>query len=93
MINKGQKFQLSPEVLCQEIDGESVLLDMKSENYFGLNDVGSSMLEALKTGTDLDTLVKALLELYDVEKQQLEADIIALLQQLLDAGLILPTKT
>lgn len=88
MIDNRQIFFLSPDVLTQEVDQETVLLDMKSENYFGLNDVGRCALEILKTGADMDTLVSSLLKVYEVEKVQLENDIRDLLQELLDAGLI-----
>ena len=65
-----------------------ILLDMKSEKYFGLNEVGNRVLTILKTGADLETLVETLFNTYDVDKQVLEADIIELLQELFDAGLI-----
>ena len=32
---------ISREVLFQELDGEAVLLDIASESYFGLDDVGT----------------------------------------------------
>jgi Coenzyme PQQ synthesis protein D (PqqD) len=88
MINKSLKYQLAPEVLSQGIDAETILLDMKSENYFGLNDVGSQVLEILKTGTDLETLMDGMLKIYDVERTILKKDIAELLQELLNAGLI-----
>lgn len=90
MISKEQNFQLTKEVLSQEIDGDSVLLDMKSENYFGLNDVGSHVLKMLHDRSNLRKIVNHLLAIYDVEEKQLETDIAELLQQLLDAGLISP---
>jgi hypothetical protein len=31
----------SPEVLVQELEGEAVLLNLASERYFGLDDVGT----------------------------------------------------
>ena len=34
-IQKEQKASISPEVLFQEVSGETVLLDLASENYFG----------------------------------------------------------
>lgn len=93
MIDKEQKYQLSPKVLSQEIDGESILLDMGSENYFGLNEVGSTVIEKLKDTATLENLVSCLLETYEVERQQLEEDTMELLQQLLDAGLIIPVES
>ena len=88
MSNKKQKYQLAPEVLSQEIDDETILLDMKSERYFGLNDVGTHIVNMLKTGSDLETLVNGLLKLYDIERAILEKDTKELLQELLNAGLI-----
>jgi len=90
MINKNQFFLLSKEVLSQEIDDETVLLDMKSENYFGLNYVGKRVLDIITTGANIDTIVQTLLEEFDVEENQLEKDINELIQQLLDTGLIEP---
>ena len=90
MISKEQNFQLTKEVLSQELDGESVLLDMKSDNYFGLNDVGSHVLKILHDRSNLRDIVSYLLPIYDVDEKQLENDIAELLQQLLDAGLISP---
>ncbi len=89
-INSHSKFKISPDILSQIIDDETVLLDMKSENYFGLNDVGSKALELLKEGTDIESVVQDLLQLYNVEKNQLEKDISGLFQELLNAGLIEP---
>ncbi len=90
MINRNQIFLLSKDVLSQEIDGEAVLLDMKSECYFGLNEVGSKILATLQKGATLDYLVSSLQGDYEVDKDTLEADISVLLSELLEAGLIFP---
>lgn len=91
MIKKEQNFQLAEGVLSQNIDGESILLDMKSESYFGLNDVGSDILHMLQENSNLMQIVNHLVTIYDVEEKQLESDVAELLQQLLDAQLISPT--
>lgn len=88
MISKKQTFYLSQEVLAQEIDGESILLDMSSEKYFGLNDVGSQILSQIQKGSNLETITNHLLTIYNVEEKQLKIDIIELLQQLLDKKII-----
>lgn len=82
------RVSASPEVLLQEIGGESVLLDIASENYFGLNPVGTRIWRLLDGGTDLRTVCDAVLAEYDVPAEQLEHDVIALVGQLADAGLV-----
>lgn len=91
MINKNQEYKLTDEILCQVIDGETVILDLKSENYFGLNEVGSQAIELLQTGTTLTQLVEQLENIYAVEKIELEKDMTELLLQLLQEKLITPT--
>jgi len=82
------RVRVSPEVLLQEIGGESVLLDTASENYFGLNSVGTHIWRLLDGGTDLRTVCDTVLAEYDVPTEQLEHDVIALVGQLADAGLV-----
>jgi len=87
-IRKGVRYKLSNEVLSQQIDDKVILLDMANENYFELNDVGSYILEKLKDSIEVEILTDNLFEIYNIEKQLLEKDIIELLQQFLDVGLI-----
>lgn len=88
MIDRQKLFKLSPDVLSQDIDKETVLLDMKSENYFGINDVGRRVLDILKNGANIASIVKLLLNEYDIDENTLEKDVRFLLQQLLDSQLI-----
>lgn len=87
-IRDKQVFTVSKDVLFQEVSGETVLLDLASEQYFGLDEVGTRIWMLLNEGQDLDGMVGTLLEEYEVERDQLEADVRALLESLLEAGLI-----
>jgi len=84
-----RKFTLSPEVLMQELSGESVLLDLKSEQYFGLDAVGTRIWQLIEQDGDLINVFEQLLDEYEVEAEQLERDIIELVDQLLEAGLVI----
>jgi hypothetical protein len=87
-ITLASRVRVSPEVLLQDVGGESVLLDIASENYFGLNDVGTRIWRLLDGGADLRSAHETLLAEYDVSAEQLEQDVIALIRQLADAGLV-----
>ena len=82
------KLSLSADVLSQEVKGETVLLDLASEQYFGLDDVGTRVWQLLGEGKSLDELLCILLEEYDVERERLESDISDLLSRLIAAGLV-----
>jgi len=87
-FNSSKKVILSADVLSQEVKGETVLLDLASEQYFGLDDVGTRVWQLLGEGKSLDELLFILLEEYDVERERLESDITDLLSRLIAAGLV-----
>ena len=82
------KIEISDEVLFQEVGGETVLLDLESEQYFGLDAVGTRVWQLLGEGAGAETVVDTLIEEYDVDRQTLSADVSNLLDQLAEAGLI-----
>lgn len=79
---------ISRDVLSQELAGETVLLDLASESYFGLDAVGTRIWQLLKDGVDEAVLVDTLLDEYEVEREVLERDVADLLGRLAEAGLI-----
>jgi hypothetical protein len=87
-IHKEQKVSISPEVLFQEVSGETVLLDLASESYFGLDAVGTRVWGLLESGASVGDMLDVLLDEYEVERDVLEKDVGELLEKLLEAGLI-----
>ena len=81
-------MQISEDVLFQEVGGETVLLDLESEQYFGLDAVGSRIWQLLGEGMGTEAVVETLLLEYEVERDALAADVAALLEQLAEAGLV-----
>ena len=83
-----QKIEISSEVLTQEVGGETVILDLKSESYFGLDEVGTRIWQLLQEQDDIQAITATMLNEYDVEEKQLEKDIQDLLTQLNKAGIV-----
>lgn len=83
-----QRVTLSSEALFQDISGEGVILDLKSSSYFGLDEVGVRLWQLLQSDASLQTAYEKLLTEYDVKAEQLEQDLLKLLAQLTDAGLV-----
>jgi hypothetical protein len=82
------EYRLSMEVLSQEVAGETVVLDLDSECYFGLDEVGTRVWNMLRQGVTFEAIIDRLLEEYDVEREELERDVRGLLRQLLESGLV-----
>ena len=87
-MNLDQKVTFAETVFAQEVDGEMVLLDMESENYFGLDEVGTSIWQAMQENTDLNEVLKSLLAQYDVGEEMLEHDLVVFVEKLQKSGLV-----
>ncbi len=88
VINLNQTIAPSPDVISQEVSGETVLLDLESENYFGLDEVGTRIWQLIKETSDLSAIYKTLLEEYEVSEEQLQQDLTKLLSEIERLGLI-----
>ena len=87
-MKMGTDIHISNDVLAQEVAGETVLLDLASESYFGLDAVGTRIWQLLQAGKAETEVVDTLLGEYAVEREVLEKDVTALLGKLEKAGLI-----
>ena len=83
-----KNITISEQALSQEVNGETVILDLASESYFGLDEVGTRIWQLLQEKNDLQTVFDTLLDEYDVEAEQLKTDINELLEKLVDSGLV-----
>ena len=91
-IPLSSNITISSEVLAQEVDGETVLLDLQSESYFGLDEVGTRIWQLLQEQGELQKVLDTMLEEYDVDAKQLENDLNELLEKLLDEELIIISR-
>ena len=87
-MNLNQKVTFAETVFAQEVDGEMVLLDMESENYFGLDEVGTSIWQAMQEKETLKEVLDLLLEQYEVEEEMLENDLSDFVGKLVESGLV-----
>ena len=79
---------ISEEALSQEVNGETVILDLNSESYFGLDEVGTRIWQLLQEKKNLQAVFDTLLDEYDVEAEQLESDINRLIDDMMKNGLL-----
>jgi len=80
---------LSPDVIVRELAGESVVLDLSSGRYFGLNAVGTRVWQLIQEGQPVEGLIQAVMAEFDADARDVERDVIALLEDLKARGLVL----
>jgi hypothetical protein len=75
-------------VLVRDLDGESVVLNLQTEKYYGLDDVGTRMWAVLTGSDTIQAAFDTLLAEYDVQPEQLRADLEKLIGDLVEHGLL-----
>ena len=88
MISFAARVSVPSDILISEVGGESVLLNLKNERYFGLDDVGTRMWKTLIASDSIQAAYETLLAEYDVEASRLREDLDELIQQLMEQGLV-----
>lgn len=70
------------ENLFCELQGEAVVLNLKSGTYFGLNPWGTRIWELIREPTKVSNLLQELLNEYEVDASRCEAELLSFLKQL-----------
>ena len=83
-----QRLLVPDNVLFRELEGESVILDLDSEQYFGLDEVGTRMWRLITEAASIGAAFDELVAEYDVEAEVLGKDLSELIDTLLDKGLL-----
>jgi len=78
----------APDVLVSDAGGESVLLNLKSEQYFGLDEVGTRMWHAVTGSPSLQAAYERLLAEYEVKPDVLRRDLSEWVEKLVEHGLL-----
>lgn len=77
-----------PHVLVRHLDGESVLLNLETERYFGLDATGTRMWELATSLPNIDSAFGKLLDEFEAEPELLRSHLAELLSQLIENGLL-----
>ena len=81
-------IQTSADVVAREVGSETMLLDLASGTYFGLDEVGGRFWQKLEDGKSASEARDALLDEYKVEPDELDRDLETLLAELAANGLV-----
>jgi len=82
------RVEFAEGVLCQELQGEAVLLNLKTGVYLGLDPVGTRIWQLLQEHKDLGKVVEAMLGEYDIAEERCWQDLFLLVSQMEEHGLV-----
>jgi len=88
LIESNKRAVVPQHVLIRHLDGESVLLNLETERYFGLDATGTRMWEVATSQPNTQLAYEKLLEEFDVEPGALRNHLTELLSGLVENGLL-----
>ncbi len=74
--------------VSSDLGGEVAILDLERGTYYGLDEVGARIWEIVQEPAAVSEVQATVIEEYDVEPARAERDVLALLQRLVDEGLV-----
>ena len=86
-LSLSNSITVPDDVLFRELDGEAVLLNLKTGTYFGLNPVATRMWQLIAEQRSLARVLETLAGEYEADRLVLENDLLELGRQLCASGL------
>jgi hypothetical protein len=80
----------SGQVISEVIDGEAVMINMTTGNYYSLNETGAVIWDALERSASVEEIVGGLESSYDSTREQIEQAVGELVAELEREELIVP---
>ena len=82
------KLTVPPQVMSRLVGDETVLLDIASGVYFGLDGVGKRIWESVAEGQNLAQTIAVITREFEVDEAQAQADVIEFTNDLVERGLL-----
>ncbi|MCC6602912.1 MAG: lasso peptide biosynthesis PqqD family chaperone [Anaerolineae bacterium] len=78
----------SEEFITSTVDNELVMMSLEKGTYYGLDAIGSQIWENIAAPTTIDALCQKLVDEFDVDPAQCQADVLAFLNELHREGMV-----
>ena len=87
-MNLSDKVTIPAQVMAREVGDETVILDLANGTYYGLDKVGARIWQLMAEGQTLMQVCEAMLAEYEVTREEIERDVLALAQTLMERKLV-----
>lgn len=87
-MNFSDKVMIPAQVMAREVGNETVILDLANGTYYGLDPVGARIWQLMAEGQTLTQVCEFMLAEYEVTREMIEHDVLALVQTLLERKLV-----
>ena len=94
MLTPNSRFYLNEqEIAAKVIDGEAIIINLASGNYYSTDDVGAFIWDRLAVGNSLHAVATAVAANYEVSYEQALADVERMTTELIQERLLAESET
>ncbi len=86
------RVRLANDVLMQKVGDDAILLNLKTENYFALDEIGTRIIDTLQESDSVAQAVQKLVGIYEVDEGKLTTDAVRLVEECEQHGLLQITQ-
>lgn len=84
-----RRYTAVKEFLCCDLNGNSVILNISTGKYYGVNSVGSFIWSAIQSPKSFDEVRDLVLAEYDVDEAVCDEEVSAFLDKMSDQELVI----
>jgi hypothetical protein len=92
-VTLADRLTVHPSVISRELAGETVLLNLESGVYYGLDSVGTRVWQLLQQDKTLADVCLVMVEEYNAPADVLQNDISTLVHELCEKQLLMPRQS
>lgn len=82
------QWQVSEDAVANQVGAETVILHMGNGTYYGLDMIGTTLWEGIKSGKLPSEVCDQIIAEYDVEREKVEDDLRQFLSELAEHELV-----
>ncbi len=83
----------TPKIVHETIDGETVILNLDSGNYYSLDGIGADIWALVENNVAMNGIIECIRNGYDGVQEEMEAAINTFIAHLMQEDLIMPDHT
>lgn len=82
-------YKKNPSVVCTELDGGAILLDLNTKYYYNLNETGLRVWRLLDEVSNISEISQEILAEYDIDKDRAEQSVREIMTAMNNEGLVI----
>jgi hypothetical protein len=82
----------SPQVITEMIDGEAIMINLSTGNYYSISGSGADIWQGIVDGVDTDDIVQALVDHHAAAPEVVQAGVESLVSDLVREELVVATS-